>query len=249
VLHMKSTGLLRVCAAGCIAVLAACGGSSSNTTSTVGSTSAPSSSSPAASPSPSPASLPQLQKIVLQPTDLPAGWKATPYQADPTDAADQAAWVKCVGARNTDADIVAEADSDDFTRGDAYISSYATSYRSQSAVDADTGALLSPKASPCEEQLLKKQVATSLPAGAKVESVSVNITPGSAGGPANVVATGVGTIKVSASGQQLVFYLTVAFITGPLIEAEVESENVGRPVRASLVNSLVATVANRAAAG
>jgi hypothetical protein len=247
---MRSNRLLRVCAAGCgVAVLAACGGSSSKTTSPVGGSSTPSSSSPAASPSASPAPLSRLQKIVLQPADLPTGWKGTPYEADPSDAADQAAFVKCLGVRNTDADKVAEADSQDFALGDASISSWATSYRSQSDLDADVAALHSPKASPCEAQLLKKQVATSLPAGATVESVSIKITPGSAGGPANVVATGAGTIKVSVSGQQVGLYLTVAFITGPLIEAVVETHNIGTPVPPSLVQSVVATVANRAAEG
>jgi hypothetical protein len=97
--------------------------------------------------------------------------------------------------------------------------------------------------------LLKKQIVTSLPAGATVESVSIKIKPGSAGGPTNVVANAAGTIKVSMSGQQVVLYLTNTFITGPLIEAVVETDNVGRPVRASLVKSLVASVANRAAEG
>jgi hypothetical protein len=64
-----------------------------------------------------------------------------------------------------------------------------------------------------------------------------------------VVANGAATIVVSLSGQLGVFYLTDTFITGPLLEAEVDTFNVGRPVRASLVKSLVATVANRAAGG
>ncbi len=245
---MRSKGLHCVCAAGCsVAVLAACGSSSSKTTSTVGGSSTPSSSSPAASASP--ASLSRLQKIVLQPADLPTTWKGTPYQADPSEAADHAAFVKCLGVRNTDADKVAEADSQAFALGDASISSSATSYRSQSDVDADVAALHSPQLSPCEEQLVTKRLATSLPAGATIESASIKITPGSAGGPANVVATGTGAIKVSASGQQVGIYLTVAFITGPLIEAEVETENVGTPVSSSLVESLVAAVASRAAEG
>jgi hypothetical protein len=230
-------------------VITACGGSSSKTASTVGGSSAPSSSSPAASLSASPASLSQLQKIVLQPTDLPAGWKGTPYQADPSDAAYDAAFAKCMGIRNTDADKVADANSEDFARGDASIGSSATSYRSQSDVDADVAALHSPKFSPCFAKVTKQVVATSLPAGARVESVSVKVTPGSAGDPTNVVANTVVTVKVSVSGKHVVSYLTVAFITGPLIEADVETFNVGRPVRASLVKSLVATVANRAAGG
>lgn len=94
---------------------------------------------------------PQLQLIVLQPADLSAGWKGTPYQPDPSEAADQAAFAKCVGVRSTDADK-AEANSDDFARGDATVSSSATSFRSQSDVDADVAALHSPKLSTCEER-------------------------------------------------------------------------------------------------
>jgi hypothetical protein len=50
---------------------------------------------------------------------------------------------------------------------------------------------------------------------------------GSAGAPANVIATGAGTITVSVNGQHVAVYVTVALITGPLIEAEVDTENVG----------------------
>ena len=236
--------LLGVFAVGCVvAVLAACGSSSPKSPSTSGGS--PSTSASSATP----ASLSQLKKIVLQPADLPSGWKGAPYQPNPNDSANNAALVKCVGARNTDSDKVAEAHSNDFALGDASISSSATSYRSQSDLDADVAVLHSPRLSSCFEQLMKKQLAAALPAGSTVESASVKITPGSAGGPANIVGTGTGTIKVRVSGQQVPVYLTVAFITGPLIEAEVDTENVGAPVPASVVNPLVATVATRAVKG
>jgi hypothetical protein len=196
-----------------------------------------------------PASLSQLEKIVLRPADLPSGWKGAPYQPDPNDAANNAALMKCVGARNTDSDRVAEAHSDDFALGDASISSTADSYRSQSDLDTDVAVLHSQKLSPCFGQMMKKQLAASLPAGGTVKSASIKITPGSAGGPANVVATGTGIIKIQVNGQQVPVYLTVAFITGPLIESEVDAENAGTPVPASVVNSLVATVATRAVKG
>lgn len=196
-----------------------------------------------------PASLSQLKKIVLQPADLPSGWKGTAYQADPNDSANDAALMRCVGARDTDGDRVAEANSDNFDLGAAEISSSASSYRSQSDLVSDVAMLHSPKLSTCFGQMMNKQLAASLPAGGTTESTSIKITPGSAGGPANVVATGTGTIKVQVDGHQVLAYLTVAFITGPLIEAEVDTENVGKPVPASVVNPLVATVATRAAKG
>ena len=243
-------GLLGLCAVGCVvAVLAACGSSSPNSPST--SSGSPVSSSSPATPASAatPASLSQLKKIVLRPADLPSGWKGTPYQPGPNDSANNAALLKCVGARNTDSDKVADAHSDDFALGDASISSSAASYRSQSDLDTDVAMLHKPKLSRCFKQLMKKQLAASLPAGATIESASIKISPGSAGGPANVVATGTGSIKVRANGQQVPVYLTVAFITGPLIEVEVDTENVGTPVPASVVNPLVATVATRAAKG
>jgi hypothetical protein len=212
-----------------------------------------SSSSPAASPSVSPASEAQLAKIVLQPADFPAGWQHTPYQSDPGDAATEAAAdaenAKCLGVPNSNLDKVAEANSDDFAQGDAQISSSADSYRSQSAVDADIAGLHNSKASTCFEQQFTKLFASSgvLPAGATFESVSVKITPGSAAGPANVVATGTGTAKITVSGTPVVVYFSRAFIAGPLIEAGVDAFSPGTPVPASVMDPLVAAVANRAA--
>jgi hypothetical protein len=157
--------------------------------------------------------------------------------------------MKCVGARNTDSDKVAEADSDGFTLGDAEISSSAASYRSQSDLDADVTTLHSPKLSSCYGQMMKKRLAAAVPAGGTIESASVTITPGPAGGPANVVATGTGTIDIGVNGQHVPMYLSFAFIKGPLIEAEVNAVDVGTLVPASVVNRLVVTVATRAAKG
>jgi hypothetical protein len=225
------------CAVGCVvAMLAACGSSSPKTPSA------------SATPSATPASLSQLKKIVLRTADFPAGWKGSAYQPDPNESAENAALAKCVGARDTDSDKVAEANSDNFSLADASISSSATSYRSPSDLTTDVGILHSPKVSPCFEQMLKSQLGTALP-GATVKSGSLKITPGSAGAPANVVATGSGTFKIEYSGQLVPVYLTVAFITGPLIEAEIDTENIGAPVPASVVNPLVAAMATRAAKG
>ena len=80
----------------------------------------------------SPASEAQLAKIVLQPSELPAGWAHTPHQSDPAEdaifKAQDAATAKCLGVPNSDPNKVAEAHSDDFAQGDAQISSNASSY-------------------------------------------------------------------------------------------------------------------------
>lgn len=221
------------------AVLAACSNSASSSTS----------SSPAASSSATPASLAKLKTIVLQSADLPSDWKGTPHQPDPNDSANNAAMVQCVGARDTKPDEVANADSDDFAHGSASISSNASSFKSQSDLDSDMQMLRSPKLSSCFEQMMRKELTSSLPSGSTIDSASIKIAPGSGGGPSNVVATGTGTIKVTVNKQQVPVYLTIAFITGPLIEAEVSTENLGSPVPSSVVNPLVSAVATRAAQG
>jgi hypothetical protein len=239
-----------MCVVGCIvAVLAACGSSSPGGLST--STNDPVSSSTPATPSPAatPASLSQLEQIVLQTADLPSGWAGKPYQPDPNESADNAAFDACVGTPNTESDQVAEAHSDNFAAGLALIASSATSFRSQSDLDAGLTMLHSPKVSPCFTQLIKTEAAASLPAGTTIESASIKVTPGSAGGPPNVVATGSGTISVQLNGEQLSVYATVAFITGPLIEAELVTESVSEPVPAAVVNPLVTKMAGRATAG
>jgi len=157
--------------------------------------------------------------------------------------------LRCGGLLSTASDKVAEAHSENFTLGNAGVTPVARSYRSQRAGDADVAALHGSKYSPCFESCMKQQIAAQLRAGAVIESesVSAKVTPGSAGGPANVVGTVVGTIKIRAGGQQTVLYLRFAYIIGPLIQADVDSQNTGAPVPASLMDSLVAAVANRAA--
>jgi len=61
----------------------------------------------------------------LQGTDLPAGYTATPYKADPSDKADQAALVACVGGKDTSTDKTADTNSATFTKGNLRISSSA----------------------------------------------------------------------------------------------------------------------------
>jgi hypothetical protein len=232
---------------GIAAVFAIAGGGTAYALAGHGSTPSPVSSSSPAKPTPAatPDTLSQLKKLVLQPADLPSGWKGAVHQADPTEAAEDASMYKCIGVPNTDSDKIAEADSDDFSLGNATISSSASSYRSQSDLASDITMLHSPKLSSCLGQLLTKGLATSLPAGSKVQQTMFKITPGSAGAPANVVATGTGTFKVELDGQEIPFYMTEAFITGPLIEADVFTLNVNAPVPASVVKPLVATVATR----
>jgi hypothetical protein len=248
--YFAASAVVLACVVG---VLAGCGGSSSKATASTPISSQTSSlTSAAASPSVSPASEAQLGRIVLQPADLPADWKYTPYTRDPgTIAAVNAAagaLANCLGVPNSTFQQAAEAYSGTFDQGDATITSQAYSYRDQSVVDTDTAAIRSSKASPCLEQQ-EKQVLTALAGqvGFTIESTSFKVTPGSAGDPTNVIATEAGIVKASKDGEPGAIYINGAFIAGPLIEARVAAVNIDTPVPTSLIDSLVTAVANRAA--
>ena len=250
---MSITRSSRLCAlTGALVLLAGCGGSSSDSAGgATASSSVPTTSSsvPTASPSPTvtPATVVQLRKIVLQATDLPRSWKATPAEQD-NDSSGQDKLMKCVGAKNTEEDQVATADSDDYVLGDATISSSASSYKSQSSVDSDVALLKSPKLTPCFTTLLKKELAASLPEGASLGAVSVKFTPGPGSGPANVAGSGSASVSLTAGEDHVKVYINFVYLTGPLMEAEVYAENIGSPVPAAALQAAVKAVADRAAA-
>jgi len=190
----------------------------------------------------------RLTAITLHDDDLP-GWTGADYQANPKDAAYDAALFACVGARNTDPDRVAQVDSQDYSLGDASIGSNASLYLSPADLVADTATIRSPKASRCYTTVVRGEFSDSLPDGTTVNSTSIVITPGTGGGPRNVVAHGSGRINITSGGQVVDLYLNVVFITGPLIETEVNFENIGAPVPLATRTAIVAKVAARAAAG
>lgn len=207
-------------------------------------------SSPAAASSPvvaGPPATPQLTAIALQASDLPAGWAGTASDPDPAEASEDAALAQCVGGKDSYPDETGESNSDDYGLDNASISSSATSFRSPTDVTADIAIIKSPKIDSCYKQLAVSQLG-GLPAGATLNSAEIDVTPGSAGGPSNVVAGASGKIEITASGQLLDFYLNIAFITGPSIEAEVDFFNIGTPVPPALRASLIAKVSARAGA-
>jgi hypothetical protein len=192
----------------------------------------------------------KLAGIVVQAADLGVGWTSEAHQDDPDDAANQAALLQCAGVtKSTASDKVDTANSPDFSQNGASVSSSATTYKTQADIDADVAVLKNPKISGCYEQLFQTQLAKTLPAGSSVTSVKMEITPGTNGGPANVAAIGGGTITATVSGKSVTIYVGVAFITGPLLEAEVDFENPTQPIPTAIFSGLVTAVATRASNG
>ena len=198
-----------------------------------------------------PPSLDSLQAAVLQDADLPAGWRGEPSDGDSEDDAGVgAAFLRCVGGEDNSADEVDEAHSDDYSSAEGSgISSSATSFRSQEAIDSDVAVLTDPAAPGCfAEQMRTVLESSGLPAGTTIGNPQISLEAGSGDGPDNVVATATGTIPLTLQGQQITFYIDAAFITGRLTEASVEFFGVGAPVDTDLQDALVETVADRVAA-
>lgn len=237
----------RVLAAGC-AVLLVAGCGHSRTPRPSSSQTATSSQHSIAAPAPTPAPQSLLARVVLQRDDLP-GWTGTPYRDDPSTGQEQASLLRCTGGRDTDGDKAAEAHSPDYSLGQAAISSQAASYRTQTAVDSDVALLHNPKFPSCYQALVKSGLSKSLPAGDTITSAKVNVTPGPGSGPVNVVGTATAVLTVHTARGPVTVYADIAFITGPMLEAEVDTENVGSPVSVALRRKLIQAVAARAARG
>jgi len=186
-----------------------------------------------------------LLKITVQRSEVPAGYQSKPHQADPTSGATQAALVGCIGGTDTTKDKTGEAHSPEYVLQRTQISSGAESFRSKKDVDADIALIRSPKASSCYQKSFIAKLTAALPSSATIKTVAFKINPHPTGQPSNVVGTGTGTITVQTSRGTLDFHLGIAFITGGLIESEVDIFTVGAPVPAALLSTLTKKVAGR----
>lgn len=248
-------------------LLSACGssggsGSGSGAASARASSSAPAASTPAASSpaasapaasTPPPAAgagaatADQLKRIVLQPSDLPATFKASPPQPDSGDTTLQAQLATCTGQPGApESHKVAKAQSDDFQSGDLTVSSSFDSFRSQSDVDAAVAQITSPKINTCLNAAFKNSLAKSLGAGTTVTSATVTLTPGSSGGPSNVVGTAKGAVRFTINGKQNVVHLGVAFVTGPQLAGTLTYVGLNTGLDDTTAGKALALVAQRA---
>jgi hypothetical protein len=238
--------------------VSACSSSSNGTgsaikttsSSTASTASTPATSSTSASTNGTALNAAQLKALLLTKNDVPAGWTASPSAGGTTatDAADQAKVAQCIGVPDPDTHKVAEADSDDYDLNNSSISSSATSYPSSSDVDAGVALLTSPKSTECYKQLFQDTIAKDLPAGTTVDSVSVKLTPGTNGGPSNVVAKADADLTVSAEGQTVKLVIDAWFVRGKQVGAEVDFFGFGQAIADSIQATALKAVADRVAA-
>jgi hypothetical protein len=191
----------------------------------------------------------QLQTVVLiQPSDLPVGWTASAAAVSPFRAADATAFAQCMGVQDTGADVAAAAVSPNYVNGSAVIGSTATSFANATDVQVDTAALIDPKASTCYVPVVKARLIASLPKTSVVKTVTLKITPGAGGGPANVVATSTGTVAYTLSGKTTTIIFDLVYLVGPRVEAQINFATTGTAVATAVKTALVAKVAARVAA-
>lgn len=191
----------------------------------------------------------QVQAALLQLSDLPGGWSA--WNGESTDDETMPALAACMGARDTSRDRVVVKGTPDLVDGHgSTIHAMVVSYLSQDDVDTDTAMLADPRASDCFAQVFDDAAAgTTLPEGAGLGALSFSLTPGSGGGPADVVASGAGTLPVVApNGRRVTVYLDVVFLAGRMTEAELFFLSTGARLPADLRSNAVAAVAQRVAA-
>jgi hypothetical protein len=225
--------------AGVTLVASACGGGGGSASTTIPVTTVKT--------TPPPPAAAQLQQIVVQQADLPSGWTARKASPSANQAADSAAFAQCVGVSNTAGDVVAVAYSPDFVNGSSVIASTATSFKSPVDVQTDSAALTNPKASACFVQVVKARLTAALPKGATVKSVSLKITPGAGGGPANVIATASGAIAFTANRHTLTLNDDIVFLASPRVEAHIDLYSVGSPVSAEVKSAVINKVSTRIA--
>jgi hypothetical protein len=188
----------------------------------------------------------KLKAIVVQQSDVPSGYSGSPSDSSSDDDSSQQQIVQCVGGSGVNAsDKIDEEHSDDFVKNPQTVSSDATSYSSQAAVDALVSVITNPKAQDCFNQLLKQQVEAS---GGSVTSANITITPGRNGGPSNVVALLQGRVDVTASGEKLTLNVIEGFIEGKQLLATVSVEAINAAADVNLFKQVGLAVANRAAA-
>jgi len=195
-----------------------------------------------------------LAKIVLQPGDLPAGWKPTKHDTSGDDSSGNDALGKqiasCIGVpappqQDNDKNAV---HSPDYTSGNNEIDSSAEpATRPDAERDFINQVIASPKAPGCFDKFLRVELRKSMPAGATIGKVQAKVTRRQAGQPKNVVADFTAQVQVTLSGQTVTVITEDVDMLSDTVEGEVDFVGVGAPIPALVRQQALATVGGRVA--
>jgi len=183
----------------------------------------------------------KARTLVFRPSDLPAGWKATPHHDDPTDKAFDDQLAACLGRPSPTTYLTATADGPDFSNGDAEVSSQAQLVRTVADFDADVQAVQGPKFVPCVRRVVTKSLQQL--AGASVRSVAVAPLPVARHGE---YSSGFrATIRVLVQGQPVTVYQDGILLGKGRTELTAGFSDVQQPPDPALEKALVAKLAAR----
>jgi hypothetical protein len=191
----------------------------------------------------------QLDRTVLQLSDLPAGWSAG--AGGGPDQAVMRAVAGCLGARDgwTDVAVMSHASSFVDGAGDE-VGSFAASYHSQQDVDDDAALLRMARASECFARAFDDEAGTvTAPAGTTFGAANFTVVAGSGGGPDNIAGVALGTQPVTtSSGTDTTIDIQFVLLTGRLTETQLFFLSTGGPLPAALRADAIAAAAQRTAA-
>jgi hypothetical protein len=182
--------------------------------------------------------------LVFTRSDLPAGWKATPHQDDPTDKKFDDQLAACLGRASPTSYLTARANSPDFASGDAEVSSEALLVRTVSDFNADVEAVQGPKFIPCVKRVLTSVLRRL--AGASVQSVAVASLP--VDSDAQFSAGFRATAKLLVQGQSATVYQDGILLGKERIELTASFSDVQQPPDPDLEKALVTKLGAKLAA-
>ena len=180
----------------------------------------------------------KARTLVLAPSDLPSGWNAKPHQADPAGRALDDELAACVGRPSQSSYATASANSPDFSKGDAEVSSEVQIVKTPADFDADVAAIRGSKFIPCMKRIGAKALQQT---GATVQSVTV--------APLEVASHGEysagfrATIRFEAQGQTVTLYSDDILLGKDRIELTATLFDVQRPPDTALEEAVVAKLA------
>jgi hypothetical protein len=186
----------------------------------------------------------KARALVLTRSDMPAGWKATPHQDDPSDKKFDDQLASCLGRPSPSTYLTARANSPDFASGDAEVSSDALLVETVEDYNADVEAAKGPKYMPCV-----KRVVTSVlrqVAGDSVQSITVARLPVQS--DAEFSAGFRATAKLLVQGQTVTVYQDGILLGKERIELSASFSDVQKPPDADLEKVVVSKLDAKLAA-
>jgi hypothetical protein len=179
--------------------------------------------------------------LVLRSSDLPDGWRATPYRERLEDKIADDELAACVGRPKSDSYATADVNSPDFSMGDAAVGSEAQVVRTVSDFKADVAAVTGPSFVPCLKDGFSK-LARQYP-GVSLKAIAIE--------PLQVARYGdfsMGfrvTLRTTIQGRPVRQYIDQVLLGKGRIQLTASFSSTGRPLDPALRRALLAKLGDR----